>query len=57
MTIWPQILTNLPTPVVSLGEVIIILPARMEGSESDEEIFISQNRFWESSIMWIKDLI
>ena len=35
--------------VVSLGEVIITLPTRMEGSESDEEIFITQNRFCESS--------
>ena len=37
--------------IVSFGEVIIILRTRMEESESDEEIFITQNSFRESSTL------
>ena len=36
---------------MSFGEVIIILRTRMEESESDEEIFITQNSFRESSTL------
>ena len=36
---------------MSFGEVIIILRTRMEESESDEEIFISQNSFRERSTL------
>ena len=36
---------------MSFGEVIIILRTRMEESESDEDIFITQNSFRESSTL------